>query len=263
MKSSKGFSIPELLLVCGLFSAFSVVAYYLLALGLGLWSRVESSQDVSEQLLKARDMLLTDLSETSINELIVSRFSNSSDTFQAGDVLCLLSPQDPIRKEVGRRGDGTAYWQRNLLYYSAVPSDHGELFPVGCAGRYATCPHKFLIRRILDTGPVTRYRSALADVERLLPVTSLEGELLVPEDFHSDLRSPESGRTALVASGILDFSVRLAPPDGLPGEVEVTLKGFDVREAGKKVNFRETDLETSPYTHTVKFSVFPRNTEES
>ena len=263
MKSSRGFSIPELLLVCGLFSAFSVVAYYLLALGLGLWSRVESSQDVSEQLLKARDVLLTDLSETSIHELIVSRTTNSSDTFRQGDVLCLLSPYDPFREEVGRRGDGTAYWQRNHLYYTAVPARHDELFPVGCAGEYSTCPHKFLVRRILDTGPVTRYRGELADVERLLPVASLEAELLVPEDFHSDLRSPESGRTALIASGILDFSVRLDPPEGLPGEVEVTLKGFDVREAGKKVNFRSTELETSPYTHTVQFSVFPSNTEES
>lgn len=258
----RGFSIPELLIVCGLFSIFSLVSYSLLNSGVKLWLSSESSRDVTEQLQKARAILQTDLKEASIDEILVSRTAQPDESFETGDILNLLSPYNPELENMGRRHDGTALWQRNVLYYSAIIKEHDRVFPVNCPGqsRQSVCPHKVLVRRVLDTGVRTRPQSPDKEVETLLPLRDLKAELLIPDNLTSSLESSDTRRSPIVALGLVQVRFEFPAVGGLPGEVRVKLQGFDVSQAGKNVLFNQ-DLSKSPYTHTVDFSVFPDNTE--
>ena len=88
--------------------------------------------------------------------------------------------------------------------------------------------------------------------------------------------------TEVVAKGLLLFWTELEPTDPVEGaeeegddlpqedpydpnepfyreEIQITLRGFNLDKAGQKVELGRESLEDSPFTHTMKFSVFSEN----
>lgn len=263
MKSREGagFSLPELLIVSAIFSGFLVVSYLLLHSGLGVWRKTAGSQDVDVELLKARDTLRRDLLQASFVQCRVSDYPSLTSTDNTGDVLWMLSAEDPATGELARDPDGVPFWQRNVVYYCVVPTDHDKYYGTACGARRPTdCPHKVLVRRVVDDGPLTRPNSRVKNEEKLLETATLNGLFLIPTDRRS---IPGGDRnTQVVAAGVLDFKVSLAPDAEWPEEVRVQLVGLPEQVDGKRLELGKGDPHASSYAHSLTFSVQPGNTTE-
>lgn len=254
------FSIPELLIVSFIFSGFMLVSYLLLNSGIGVWRKTAGSQDVDLHLLKGRDLLRRDLAQTSFAECRVSRYPSLTSTGTTGDVLWMLSGEDPDSGELARTKDGLPFWQRNVIYCLMVPSGHDRMFGTVCKGEQKYCPHKFLVRRVIDSGVTTRPSSRPKNIEVLLTLDELKPLLLIPEDERT---IPGGDKfTEVVATGLLDFQVKLGPEPQWPEEVRVELIGFAREDAGKQVDLASKKLRETPLARSLVFSVSPGNTAE-
>ena len=231
-----------------LFSIFAFVSYTLLDMGLDVWRRTESSQEASSQLQKARYALRRDLTAASLNELSILDSPE-------GSILWFLSPMDTGSEELALDLDGAPLWQRNVIYYTAVPEEHDTLFPGTCSGDPDVCPHKLLIRRELDTGVTTHGNSPLGRAEELLSEDDLLAEVLRPRNMVEGL----DVNSSVVARNIFEFEVSLDPDNWR--EVEIKVSGFHLEEAGKKVDLRNLE-EVTPYIKQIRFVVYPLNTKE-
>jgi hypothetical protein len=262
MKEGRGaFALTELLLVTAMFSGFLLVSYLLLSSGMASWQRTANVQDVAFQLARARVALSEDLRQSSMASLAVSQLPNPGAGQTEGNVLWLLSALDPTSGEMARDEDGKPLWQRNILYYSTVPTDHDQLFGQSCQGQDGRCPHKFLVRRVFDTGTVTTPSSPRGKMEKLMTPGEVKTRAQAPGGWELKITGPAAESQQLVASGLVDFQVRLAPA-GSPweDEVEVHLSGFDLQLAGQTLaGLGSQDLRNSPYTRHAVFAVYPGN----
>lgn len=260
-RTGRGFSLPELLIVSAIFSGFLVVSYLLLHSGLGVWTKTAGSQDVDMELLKARDTLRRDLLQASFVQCRVSHYPTLAGADNTGDVLWMLSAEDPTTGELARDSEGTPFWQRNVVYYCVVPTDHDKYYGTACgASKPADCPHKLLVRRVIDDGTPTRPGSRAKNEEALLDTVTLGGLFVVP----TDRRSIPGGdsNTQVVAGGVLDFKVSLAPEAEWPEEVRVQLVGLPEKVDGKRLELGKGDPHASSYAHSLLFSVQPGNTTQ-
>jgi prepilin-type N-terminal cleavage/methylation domain-containing protein len=253
-----GFTLLELLIVAVIFSLFLLVSYGLLSSGMGVWQKTASSQDVGFQLGKARFSLQRDIRDASFTNSEVSLQPGMAADLARGDVLWFLSAVDPSTGQFTRKVDGTPFWQKNILYYLTVPLRHDQLFGVSCQSAKYHCPHHFLVRRVIDSGPPTSPLGPVDDEETLLAPSQIEDWVKRPDSFSLDLNNPLPDGDHLVASGLLDFDVSMAP-DATGGEIEIRLMGFDLDQAGKKIALGREDLKDSPYTHHFLASYFPGN----
>ncbi len=254
---AKGFSLPELLLVVGIFSAFLLCIHSLLNSGLSAWRRTASAQDARIELNKAYRRLLEDLRATGLTSCSVSSSAALSTPTQ-GDVLWLLSAADPSGAELCRKDDGTPFWQRNVLYYLCTPTDHDTIFGMRCQAKAYFCPHKVLVRRVYDLRPVTSPSSPEGSIEELMTVSQVKARALAPRTLSSSFPGPEAEQSEIVATGLLDFSVSKGA-EGWSSEIVVRLKAFNADQAGKVARVGQEDLRSSPYTHETLASVFPGN----
>ncbi len=253
----RGFSLPELLLVVTLFSAFLLSVHYLLSAGLQSWRRTASSQDARIQLSKAHRALQDDLRATGITSCEIAD-SASLATPTSGSVLWLLSALDSNGSQRCRKEDGTPFWQRNVLYYLCTPTDHDKLFGTSCQVQPFFCPHKVLVRRVYDAQLVTRPTSPEANIEELMSVAQIKTRALPPRNLNSAFPGAPSEKSEIVATGLLDFTVTKGS-EGWPGEVVFRLKAFQADSAGKVSRIGQEDLRNSPFTHEALGSVFPGN----
>jgi hypothetical protein len=240
----RGFSIAELLIVSFIFSMFMVACYLMLGQGIAVWGKTESSQNVGFQLQKARTALHRDLLQASRVELETS-----------GSLLWLLSSIGPVGQQA-QHDDGRPFWQRNVLYHLAKPTDHDKLFKVSCGRDPALCPHKFLIRTVLDTGAPTHPGSLVSQQEVLIEPKRAKSYAIAPKNFYPKPVLKDVETISVVATGLLYVNFEVNPTGVSPGEVEITLKGFDLTKGGTKVHLGRDDLHQSPLTEEVKFSVF-------
>lgn len=257
-----GFSLLEVLVVCTIFSLFLLVSYGLLSSGIGVWQRTSSSQDVSFQLGKARARLCDDLRPAAFAKVQVGRAPSPAPGQTEGDVLWFLSAIDPSTGAFCRKAtDGLPFYQRNVVYYLAAPTDHDALYGVSCASNTdARCPHKFLIRRVFDR-PQPTLPTSPPRLEEAIMLPGALGTLLPrPTGFGLRLPNTQAESDELVATGMLSWQVvRGAGVSAVDREIRITMSGFDAMDAGKKVQLGREDLSNSAYTHTIQFSVFPAN----
>lgn len=255
----RGFSLPELLIVAAIFSVFLVTSYIFLDSGLAVWERTASSQDVSFQLQKAKSDLGRELSQAKFSKSALAESVSPGIESSRGDVLWFLSAYDSKSQRAVRRPNGTAFWQRNILYYLKVPNQHDKHFDAACSGQYQNCPHKVLVRKVVDSGRATAPSSSLLDEEALLFAGGIAGLLTAPDGFSFPSQGPGVETAEIVAKGLLSFRITASPKDGTQKEYAIRLAGFDVEKAGRKLHFNTDEIFQSPYTHVIDFSVFPGN----
>lgn len=284
-RSARGYSILELLLVCGLFSGFMLSVQMILSVGAATWDRDGASGDTLIELQKAKGALNRELRETRFCYVRTARSSRPTLRTEHGDVLWFLSAEDPETRQVTRDIDGSPFWRRNVLYYLTRASDHDETFGARCRGQ--RCPHQVLVRRVMRNSPYP----GSPDVPAEDPMPE---ELMIRQDsiFADGVAAPlgpglsgiagTAESTEVVAKGLLLFWTELEPTDPVEGaeeegddlppedpydptepfyreEIQITLRGFNLDKAGQKVELGRESLENSPFTQTMKFSVFSEN----
>lgn len=256
-RRSRAFSLLELSVAAGVFSALLLVVLALFNQSIYVWRATSSSDGANRELRKARVALERDLELTNLTQVArVNVPGHLSGGVADGQALWFLSPLDPATGRLVTDEDGKPVWQRNILYYLVVPTNHSTLFGMTCAGGGNSkgmddrCPHKLLIRRVIDFGTPTDPADP-ATAESLIPAGSIAPYLQQPPGGFDISGWPDA---RIVASNLLTFE----STDGT-GAINVDVRAVGIDEARREAHLGVDALYDSRFTEQHPFSVFPRN----
>jgi hypothetical protein len=271
----KGFTVLELFVVLGIFSIMLTVTSMLLKQSVWVWTSGDSREDASSILRKARSALARDLNHADLEPAKSGQLhfaqTQVPQSLGGGDAIWFLSPVDS-NGEFAKDRDGYPFWQRNVLFYLAKPANHDEMFATSCLagddpGGDDFCPHKTLVRVVIDNPPVTEPLSppsagnpSPATPELLIPPEEISNYLMPPVGFDVPALQDKEGveSVQIVATRLLWFKV--APSPGAPqAGLEIDLRAAPLAEVSKQVAVGKTSLLEAPNTMRNLFSVFPKN----
>lgn len=255
-----GFSLVELMLSLVLLAILLFVTAASLRNSQQVWRQVVGSTSSEDQMKRAYVFLRRDL-EMAGGNLGVSTVPGSLTASFDGDVLWFLSPLDPTTGKVARKANGFPLFMRNVIYYTVVPNNHLNIYGANCAGGAGPggyddrCPHKVLVRKVVDIGTTTVATNDLTE-EPLMTLAQVTPYLTRPNGFSTAAMTSEAGvsTVSLVARQLLLFRVTL-----VPGPLQVELRATNLMRAAKSVSVGTTSLYASPLTSELKLTLAPGN----
>lgn len=263
----QGFSLAELLMAMTVFSIMVLLSVSFLSGSSRLWGKVDSSVAAGTTLTKACWRVQTDLDNA--GRQAVGMVGNGTGAGKMGDALWLLSAVDPDNGAFIRTAGGNPLWQRNVLYYLTVPLDHDTRFGQSCQSWHRVCPHKILLRKVIDSGPTTTPTSPIDDQEQLLSQTDITTYLTRPATLELAGMTSEPGVASVdyVAGGMLDTRASFRDSAGAvlsgPGptaiEVRYDLEAALVEAARKEMVIGVAPFDAARFTLTRTVAVVPTN----
>ena len=256
-------TILEVLVVLSLFSVVGLLAYSALYESGRAGRRVDGQADASDRLAKAVSFFSRDLASSRYSDIrraTVPSFLSSAAS--DGVALWFLSAVDPATGELARKFDGEPMWQKNVLYYLVSPSQHLQNFGLDCAGHTGpvgvddACPHKVLVRKVIDAGDPT---TPLAEEEELLDDVAIY--LTRPNGTGADAFPPQARvvEARIIATGIGLFDFELSPnAPRVAQEIRVSLSAANLGSP-LPVGVGSNSLIGSGVLIERKFSAFPQN----
>lgn len=245
----------------GIFVTLMGVGYLMLTRNIWMWRNISASEDASLALKRAHRMVEHDLLQCNFNDMNAATVPPSLSASDGTAVWC-LSALGPGKTTL-MTPDGQPFWQRNILYYLVVPQGHtscaGGAGPNGLDDR---CPHKVLIRKVIDSGtPTTPTSDPIADREALLTGGEIGGFLTRPIGLDVSAMKSEPGvqEVEIVATNLLWFETRREPDPDIPKEIQVDIRAVRLEELKTLQAIGTAPLYDSPSVITHLFSVFPRN----
>lgn len=253
------FSLAELLMAMTIFAIIITFSFVYLERTKRLWNRVESSASAGQNLHKVVSRLYKDL--YNVGKSGVGTKANGTGDAKMGDALWMLSAIDSVKGEFIRSDGGKPLWQRNILYYLTVPQDHDSRYGVHCAHWARYCPHKIMIRKVIDSGPPTTPTSGAGEVEELIAPADIDQFLTRPIDL--DLSFPGEvsfglESTEFVAASLLDLRVTLSGVS-LVDEVVVDVEAPLLAESSKRISIGSQKFPEQGMTLIRRAAVIPVN----
>ena len=178
-----------------------------------------------------------------------------------GSALWMLSNMNPITNLPVIRSDGTAFWQRNVLYYAVIPNNHNGLYGYNCSGGAGPnghddrCPHKLLLRKVIDQSPATDAVNE-NNMETIID-PGINPYLTRPVGYNtSAMLGTETGLQEVTIAGrrILGFRAEV-----VGNAVDVELSVVSLRRAQAKVAIGTTSLYNTVYTYRAQMSYRPES----
>lgn len=256
----------ELVLSMTLFSIVALLSFVLLRRGSTLWKELVEAESASLELAKAASRMRGDVLRTGIQHCAQGKVPASlAGGGNDGSALWFLSAVDPSTGEMAVKPDGTPFWQRNLLYYLVVPDGHAGLFGFDCQGGLGPngfddrCPHKLLIRKVIDSGvPTAPQGNPDTDAETLLG--DVTPYLTRPAGYNLGVMGGEPGleRVEISATRLLWFEVTLKAP-GRPQEIDIDLRAVAIKDAQGHVAVGSVPLSSGRFTANRIVSILPMN----
>ncbi len=270
MIRKRGMGLLELLLAVGLLGIIFMLAGSFLARGIHLWKALWSADAAEYQLRKAVRLLERDLGGGDALQVSTKRVpSHLSGVASDGLAIWFLSTDDG--SGVGARTDvGEPRWQRNVLYYLVVPQNHDALARMSCTGGTTTaagnfdaqCPHKLLVRKVIDFGDPTDWTDATEE-EELMGSSDVDAYLTQPDglDVGAMTSEPNVEQVQVVAANLLWWNVELAPnPAHWPREVAIDMRAVILDRARQEVRLGQEVLFDHVVTRERKVSIQAMNT---
>ena len=255
----RGITLIELVVGFSIFTLLLVVLAAALNRSREVWRRANASNSSQTELRKAFWTLDRDLKESTFQTVRTSTGPISLSGFD-GDAVWFLSAQDPTTGEFLRTDDGHPRWQRNILYYSVVPDQHGQAFGFNCAGGAdadgyeAFCPHKILVRKVINNPPGAAGPTIGSEDQELL--TDVAPYLTRPQGYTiSTSGQPGLESATIAAKNLQSFRAALEPNPGWENEVAFTLGATRIEEASRTHRIGSEALDS--FTQTFNFSLFP------
>ena len=250
-------TLPEIILCLGLFSAIMLMSVIFLTRGKSLFASVSGSTDANNRMQKALGLIVRDLQTANYKQIQIASVPPSLGAGLDGCALAFLSPRDAATGQVCEDKNGDLFWQRNIIYYLVVPNGHS-----GCSGGAGPggfddhCPHKTLIRKVVDTPPATTPTSNLET-----PLASLAPYLTRPinNDASAMYAEPGVSQVSVVMTNLLWFVVTNRPDPNTPGEIMIDMRAVSLDSAQATIQLGQVPLATGPFTLQQLTSVFPRN----
>ena len=244
----------------GLFSVLLVITTALFTESLGVWRRTDSSDSANREMRKAEAAIERDLELASVSQLSTTPVPPSLGAGNDGDAIWFLSPVDPTTRKMALKDDGSPFWQRNILYYLVVPQNHDATVGMSCngvagpTGFESACPHKVLIRKVIDSGTPTVTTDPTTE-EAL--ITNISPYLTRPLGYDvSAMSEPGLEETSIVASRLLGFDIL---PGSVAAEVNIDLRAVEIEEARRETSVGLVSMFTGRFTQHASVSVFLKN----
>ena len=257
-RATDGVTIAELLVGFAVFAILMSILAFALERSSAIWNRTTSSSDSQNELRKAFASLHSDMVRTEFQTVQVVDGPTSL-VGKDGDAVWFLSSVDPVTNEPMKTEDGRPFWQRNILYYTVVPDQHVTLFGAACVGGTdgegyeVQCPHKFLMRKVIDN-PTGAGPGDGTTPEQLL--TDVSPYLTRPQGYDPNADSePGLEDAGIEARNLVSFRAAVAPNPDWPGEIAVELTAARTDEARRLVKIGSASLE--PFYNRFSFSLFP------
>jgi len=253
----RGISLTELVVVFGLFSLLGLLGYAAMGRSADVHRRTWSRSSAQRELRKAEVRLDHDLRATSFEQTRSGPGPLSLGVAPDGDALWMLSAFSPEKKRYMQSADGSPFWQNHILYYLAVPIGHSSCSGGGGPdGNDDRCPHKVLVRKVIDLPPETDPDNKDAEGEDL--AANLDAYLTLPTgtDASSLLGGPEVLDAQIVAINLLGFKVTRGAS---PKEVQVDLRATAIEEARRKLGVGTSSLFSEPFTSVQQLSIIPND----
>lgn len=261
----RGFTLPEVLITMTVGTILLAGGYFMITMASDTYRHISGHEDGALQMKKASRQMQVDL---------LGSFSAATGVHAApgpggtnGDAVVLLSSRKEDRADGATcvTATGAPYWQRNIIYYPAIPTGDTCAGGVNGDGYEDMCPHKVVIRKVVDSGPPTRPAEdggiPAADKEELL--TDVSTYLTRPSGLGTTAMLSEPGVTSaeIVATNLLTIRAEKDPDPNAPGEVKVTFQAFNEDVGSRTTAIGTTNLGNHAKTQTHVLSVFPRNTQ--
>ncbi len=263
----RGFTIQEVLVSMAIFSAMMIVLLVCLSQASTIWRRSSGMAVAQHQLARASEALSLDLRRASWDELAAGPGPASLSAAPDGSAIWFLSAVDPATGQSLRKADGSPFWQCNILYYAVVPALHDQTFGMTCAGGAGPnglddrCPHKVLVRKVIDSGPPTIPADETTE-ETLLGAGPVTAYLTRPQGYDLSSLATEPGVRSVELRGnsLLLASFRRAPDPAVSShEVELDLRALIIPAARRELAVGQVSLADNPFTIRKLLSVFPQN----
>ena len=264
MKKSRpyaGFTVTELMVTVAVYSLMSVVLFGAMRFGINSWRSIDSRHEATNALYKAQVALKADLQAADTEFMGVRPVGAGS-----GDAIWFLSAVDPnTDPKTGQKfifdTGGQPVWQRNIIYYLVRPSNHNDVSNGSSCSSSASpdgdsnCPHKFLIRKVVDgpDGP---------EGENLLTSGEVAAYLTAPTGYDFSAMTGEANleNMRLVTDDMLWFHVvNFVQGDPL---LEIELAAVRTQEAHKNIRVGNGDMLGSRFTQGQTMFLEPRNKGE-
>ena len=253
----------EMIVALGLFGIIGTILAFSFAGAGDVWRTVSGSSEAQINLSKARDRLTRDLKRTSFDSGRVGSGLTSLGA-EDGTLIWFLSPVDPVTGQVVRTNTGAPFWQRNIIYYLAVPQNHVTLFGFTCSGGAdpdgfeVQCPHKVLIRKVVDGGGVTDPADE-STIEQPLTAAEAVTYLSRPNGFDTQAMMSEPGVSdvSIPATGLLSMQAQIAPDPKWPREVHIDLSSVSVLTAQRELAIGKVPLNDTRFTNSIELQIFP------
>lgn len=257
----RGLSLLEAMLALGLFTLLGVIGAYALRGSIQVHNRVSSQQAAEQSINRAVSRLDRELLAASAFELDTADVpAHLGGGGLDGQAVWFLSDVDPATGQSMRTLDGSAFWQKTILYYLVVPNNHAALCGYTCAGGVAPsgsyddrCPHKVLVRKVLDVGSNTDPTDETT--AETLP-GNVNAWLTQPDAFDvSGLAGePDVEQVEVVAGDLLWFTVEVAAP-----EVTVTVKAAPWSDLERRLAVGSVSLEDQPGVREHRYTITLRH----
>ncbi|MFN8613447.1 MAG: prepilin-type N-terminal cleavage/methylation domain-containing protein [Vulcanimicrobiota bacterium] len=259
---ARAFTLIEVLVASTLLTLFLVVGYSMLKMADKVFHQISGNEDATMQLRRAVRMLEQDLITTNILQVQGAKVpAHLAGGAYDGSAICMLSAALNGTGDMVSKSDGEPTWQRNILYYVITPQGDPCAGGADAQGYDDRCPHKLLIRKIID--------NPAAGPEEVLftPAASLTPYLTQPvgkTNISNLLGEANVTQVELVARGMVSMQIKLPPPQAdlpvtnIPNEVQVVLTAFNEPKS-RKLALGTVALSAQPGFLVNSFSVFPRN----
>ncbi len=257
-KSSRGFSLAELLMALTLLSMIVLFSFLYLDRSQRLWRRVNASSSAGQSLRKASARLGPDLRNCGKKEIDTT--TNGTGTQRLGDAVWFLSAEHPDDGTFVRTDGGGSFWQRNILYYLTVPLDHDSRYGTACHAWERVCPHKILLRKVIDSGPATTPASPESAKEELLTVAQAAAYLTRPATLDlSTASEPGVTKVEYVTGTLLDLRVELEKSGESVLEVRCDLEAPLLEDARGHVAVGQQPFPANTFTLVRRLAAIPAN----
>lgn len=254
MKTLKrGFSLIEMAISVALVSILLSLLAYALRNSQKLWSQTSGSSDVQQQLRRAEVSLRRDLQLASTS-WATSRVGPQQGPGFSGDAFWFLTPEIDASGEVARKFNGSPLYQRNVLYYLTVPHDDSCAGALGPDNYDDRCPHKTLIRKLIDSGAPSTPGDENHE-EQLMSATQINAYLTRPNGVQVSHMKSESNvkLVSLVARQLLWFRVNASPPP-----LQFELRATNLVRGSRELR-SGSSLYNSPLTSELRLTLAPSN----
>ena len=246
-----GYTVIELAIALGMFALILLFTTAILVTTKSAWVSSDSEETAATAIRRALTPLEDDFSMASAVHLGQTTVPPSLGAGMDGDAIWFLSPIDPATGQFVQNDAGQPVWQRNILYYLAVPLNHS-----GCTGLRGPdgyddgCPHKVLVRKVINNPGSDGGQNLLTDVASYLTRPRAEND--------ATATGPGLESSTVVGNRLLWFRV-LPDPAGGDGVRVVDARAVALEAAQGVGRVASTGYAQSPYTHFTRLSLWARN----